>query len=173
MADAQGETSRDGNVKKVAGLIKGINIAMLTTQGEGGKLHSRPMQTQTMEFDGDIYFFTYDDSAKAKEIQASPQVGLSYSNPKSQDYVSITGRAEISHDKEKMRELWQPPLKAWFPQELETPGIALIKVEATEAEIWDAPSSTAAHILGFIKSQVTGKPQNVGDNEVLPLPQPH
>lgn len=72
-----------------------------------------------------------------------------------------------------MRELWQPPLKAWFPQGLDTPGIALIKVEATEAEIWDAPASTAAHILGLIKSQVTSKPQNVGDNEVLQLPQPH
>lgn len=173
MAETNGETNRDGNVKKVAELIKGINIAMLTTQGEEGKLHSRPMQTQDIEFDGTVYFFTYDDSAKAKEIQAHPQVGLSYSNPKNQDYVSVTGRAEISHDKEKMRELWQPPLKAWFPQELDTPGIALIKVEATEAELWDAPSSTVAHVLGLIKSQVTGKPQNVGDNEVLSLPQPH
>lgn len=169
MAETNGETSHEDSIKKIAGLVKGIDIAMLTTQGDGGKLHSRPMSTQEFEFDGDVYFFTYDNTPKTEDIKKYPQVGISYANPKGQDYVSLTGLAEISHDRAKMAELWNAPLKAWFPQEIDTPGIALIKVSVSEAEIWDAPSSPVAHIIGFVKSHVTGKPENVGENEKISI----
>ncbi len=62
-----------------------------------------------------------------------------------------------------MAELWQPQLKAWFPQGLETPGITLIKVEVSTAEYWDAPSSTISHAIGLIKSTLTGTAQPTGD----------
>ncbi|RKJ18325.1 general stress protein, partial [Butyricicoccus sp. 1XD8-22] len=42
-------------------LIKDIDIAMLTTATEEG-LVSRPMKTQEVEFDGDLWFFTKKDT---------------------------------------------------------------------------------------------------------------
>lgn len=48
-------------------LIKDIDTAMLTTVTEEG-LVSRPMKTQEVEFDGDLWFFTKKETAKYEEI---------------------------------------------------------------------------------------------------------
>ena len=167
MAADETQGNPSGNIKKIGEFIKGIDFAMLTTTDENGALQSRPMQTQQIDFDGDIYFFTYDNSKKAQHIARNSRVNLAYSAPSKSDYLSLSGTAEIMHDTEKMKELWHTQLKAWFPQELETPHIALLKVSAESAELWDAPSSPISHAIGLVKSAVTGKPAKVGDNETL------
>ena len=48
-------------------LIKDIDTAMLTTVSDEG-LVSRPMKTQEVEFDGDLWFFTKKETNKFKEI---------------------------------------------------------------------------------------------------------
>ena len=164
MAEPEAANSRNGNMKKIGEFIKDLDFTMMTTVDEEGELQSRPMSTQKAEFDGDIYFFTYDDSHKAQHIKSNPRVNLAYAAPEKQDYLSIKGDAQILTDREKMEELWQPQLKAWFPQELETPGICLIKVNAKTAEYWDSPSSTTAHVIGLVKSTLTGQAQPVGDD---------
>lgn len=169
MVENESQHSMNGNIKKIGDLIKEIGFAMLTTTDENGKLQSRPMHTQQVAFDGDVYFFTYDNSEKAQQIQRHPQVNLAYAAPNKNDYLSLAGTATIIHDKDKMKELWQPQLKAWFPEELDTPHIALLKVSSESAEFWDAPSSTVAHVVGLVKSALTGQPANIGDNETLEL----
>ena len=169
MAEPEAVNNRNGNLKKIGEFIKDIDFAMMTTVDEEGELQSRPMSTQKAEFDGDIYFFTYDDSNKAQHIKSNSRVNLAYAAPEKQDYLSIKGDAQILKDRQKMEELWQPQLKAWFPQELETPGIALIKVSAKTAEYWDSPSSTAAHVIGLVKSTLTGQPQPAGDDVTVTL----
>ncbi len=171
MATNEAQASTDGNVKKIGELIGDIDFAMLTTVDERGEMQSRPMQTQRAEFNGDLYFFTYDNSAKARHIQANPRVNLGYSRPDKQSYVSLAGRAELVRDRAKMEQAWQPALKAWFPDGLDTPGIFLLKVAPTGAEYWDAPTSPVAHAIGFVKSQILGRPEIAGDNETLRLPQ--
>ena len=169
MAEQNTQSTRDGNVKKIRDLIKEIEFAMLTTTDENNQLQSRPMHTQKVEFDGDIYFFSYSDSNKAEHINRNPNVNLAYSSPNNQTYISLNGSAEISKDRQKMEELWQPQLKAWFPDELQTPNIALVKVHIRSAEYWDAPSSTVSHIVGLVQSTVTGKPANVGEDVTVQL----
>lgn len=168
-SEQQAAHDHDGNIKKIGELTKDIEFAMLTTIDENGDLQSRPMQQQKLEFDGDAYFFTYDDSNKAKQVQQNPRVNLAYSSPGKDDYISLAGRGEITHDRQKMEELWQPQLKAWFPDGLETANIALLKVSVTSAEYWDSPSSTIAHAIGLIKNTVTGQAQPVGDNITIQL----
>ena len=51
-------SEREGNIKKLAGMIREIDFAMLTTAEADGTLRSRPMSTQRREFDGDLWFFT-------------------------------------------------------------------------------------------------------------------
>ena len=53
------------DVRRLAELIKDARFAMLTTVAPDGSLRSRPMATQEVEFDGDLWFFAYDDSDKA------------------------------------------------------------------------------------------------------------
>lgn len=168
-------TNSNGNngdsIKKVRELIKDIDFAMLTTVDSEGKLHSRPMSTnKEVEFNGDVWFFTYASSLKVDEINRRHEVNVSYADPKKQSYVSLTGTAEIVRDKQKLEELWQPQLKAWFPKELDEPDIALLKVNVEKAEYWDSPSSTVANAISLVKAIATGKPaSNVGEHEKVDL----
>lgn len=149
--------TRDQMVAKVAGLIKDINIAMLTTEAEDGLLHSRPMATQTTEFDGTLWFFTGQSASMVSEIDWNPEVNLSYAQPSDNRYVSVSGSAEAVNDRAKMAELWSDTYKAWFPQGLDDPDLCLLRVEVSFAEYWDGPSGKMVQVFGFLKALATGE----------------
>jgi general stress protein 26 len=159
------------NVKKLRELLKDIKFAMLTTIEEDGTLRSRPMATQQVEFDGDLWFFTNAKAHKVDEVQQHQQVNVSYAQPDKQKYVSVSGTAKLVRDRAKIEELWNPLFKAWFPQGLEDPDLALLKVSIDKAEYWDSPSSQVVRLAGFLKSVVTGKPiGNAGEHEKIEAP---
>lgn len=156
--------------QKLADMIKGIDFGMLTTVEADGTLRSRPMSTNgQVEFDGDVWFFTYGSSHKVLEAQQNPQVSVAFSDPKRQNYVSLSGTAELVRDRTKLEELWEPQLNAWFPQGLDTPDIALLKVTAHQGEYWNAPSSAMAHVIGLVKAKVTGQPTQAAENKKVTL----
>jgi general stress protein 26 len=163
------KNTHSDDVKKLAELIQDINMAMLTTVDSDGSLRSRPMSVQQTPFDGNLWFFTQDNSPKADEIQKEHEVNLSFSKPEDNRYVSVSGRATISHDKAKMKELWNPAYKAWFPEGLDDPNICLLKVRVTKAEYWDSPGSAVIHLIGFVKAIVTGEEYEPGENEKINL----
>ncbi|KQO62333.1 pyridoxamine 5'-phosphate oxidase family protein [Curtobacterium sp. Leaf261] len=139
----------------VAELVKDAKVAMLTTMTEDGKHVSRPMALQEVEFDGDLWFFAYDNSAKAQQIGVHAEVNVSFSDTKGHSWTSLAGTASIVHDRQKAEQLWAKPLQAWFPDGLDTDGLALIKVEAESAEYWEGPSSTVAYIAQVARAAVT------------------
>ena len=147
----------NSDVQKLGELIKGIRVAMLTTVDSEGCLHSRPMATQDAEFDGTLWFFTEADSLKIHELERDRHVNLSYANPDDSKYVSVSGIAAIVRDHEKVKELWSPIYKAWFPKGVDDPNIALLRVAVDKAEYWDSPSSAVVRLIGFAKAVVTGK----------------
>jgi general stress protein 26 len=128
--------------RELATNIEGIYIATMTTLTTEGKLHGRPMATQQVEFDGDLWFYSYKDSAKVKEIQSNPQVQLGYNQSEKQTWVEITGKAELVEDDAKKKELWYDELGRYFPKGPEDENVVLIKVTPDEAEIWSASGST-------------------------------
>lgn len=164
-----GEHNED--LQKLRKLVKDIDFAMLTTVDTDGTLHSRPMSTNgDVEFDGDLWFFTYHHSHKVEEITRNPQVNVSFAKPDDQAYVSITGRAQLVRDQAMIDRLWKPSLKAWFPNGKDDPNIALLKVECEKAEFWDSPGSVFAHAISLGKALLTGQPAtDVGENKKLDL----
>jgi general stress protein 26 len=154
-------------IKKLASLIKEIQVAMLTTECTDGSLHSRPMATQKTEFDGRLWFFSRESAPKSEEIKTHQQVNVVYSSPEHQRYVSVQGKAEVIKDREKIRELWNPAYLAWFPGGVDDPEISLIRVQVESAQYWDTPSSSVVHLLGFMKGLATGKPAKFGENEKI------
>ncbi|MDQ3713467.1 MAG: pyridoxamine 5'-phosphate oxidase family protein [Acidobacteriota bacterium] len=157
------EDKRQESIEKVNDLIKDVEIAMLTTM-DGGILRSRPMQTQEAKFDGDLWFFTSTDTHKTDEIEKDNRVNVSYASPAANTYVSVSGTASLVNDKEKIEELWNPILKAWFPKGLDDPTLILLKVSIEQAEYWDSSSSTIVKVVGFVKALVTGERADGGDH---------
>ena len=165
MAEASSTTD---DRQKVWELIKDIRIALMVTTGDAGRLSGRPMAALNKEFDGTLWFASREGAPKLGEIADHAQVLLAYSEPKSQDYVSLSGRATLVRDTAKVKALWSEPLRVWFPKGPDDPGITLIKVDIESAEFWDAPSSAWVYAMGYAKARLTGEaPKDVGENKVV------
>jgi len=157
------EDTRQESIVKLKELIEDIDFAMLTTIN-GGQLRSRPMSTQKFELDGDIWFFTSDQTHKVDEIEKDNRVNVAYSKPEDNVYISVSGRARLVKDKAKIEELWNPILKAWFPKGLDDPTLALLQISVEEAEYWDSPNSKIVQLVGFVKALITGTPADGGEH---------
>jgi general stress protein 26 len=160
--------SRESDFEKLREMIKDIDLCMLTTVDESNDLHSRPMSLNgDVDESGNLWFFTSSNSHKASEIERNPNVNVSFIDTDQQHYVSISGAAELVDDKQKIKELWKPVLKAWFPEGPDQSDVALLKVNVKKAEYWDAPSSTIAQAISFVSAIVTGKQVEMGENKKL------
>lgn len=158
--------NRKEAVEKLKDLIEGIDFCMLTTM-DSGHLRSRPMSTQQFEFNGDLWFFTSERTHKVEDIRNDNRVNVAYSDGKSDRYVSVSGRAEIVKDRAKIEELWNPILKAWFPEGLDDPSLCLLKINVDQAEYWDTPSGMIVQLFGFVKAIATGQEMNAGEHEKI------
>lgn len=158
------DASRDDEVAKLAGLIADVKVCMFTTRDTDGRMMSRPMAVQEVEFDGDLWFFTRKDGRKVDQLGREPRVNVAFSSRSS--WISVTGEAQVVHDVEKARQLWNAGISAWFPDGPEDPEIVLLKVRADGAEYWDSPGAGIVSVLSFVKAHVTGKPYHIEDVKV-------
>lgn len=158
-----------GDIEKLASVIQGIGVAMLTTREDDGALRSRPMAAQEKEFDGILWFFTNAFTPKVHEVQQEQHVNVSYSDTQSNRYVSVSGRARLVRDRDIARELWTPAMKAWFPKGLEDPNLGLLRIEVDKAEYWDGPGSAVVQLVGFATAIATGRRYEGGEHEKVDL----
>ncbi len=136
-------------IKKLRKLIRDAPVAMLTTVASDGSLRSRPMATPDGDFDGELWFFTRYHSPKSDEIQENQKVNVTYATPKNDRYVSVSGRAALVRDPDKVKELWRGALKQWFPEGKKDPELALLKVTVDRAEYWDADANRMVDLPRF------------------------
>ena len=161
-------SKKDSDFEKLKEMIKDIDFCMLSTIDENGYIHSRPMSLNSeVDEETNLWFFTSSKSLKADEIERSPQVNASFSNPEESQYVSLSGTAELVTDRNKIKELWKPILKAWFPDGPDQADLALLKVRVEKGEYWDSPSSTMAQVFSFVSAIVTGKQIEMGENQKI------
>lgn len=152
---------------KLLNLIEDQRMLMLTTQQNDGHLKSRPMGVSEINEDGTIWFFSNENSCKANEIEAHPLVNLSVTDTNKQVYVTISGKASISHDKQKMKELMSPMVKAWFPKGLDDPSISLIKVEMDKAAYWINDENKLTQLFELGKAWLSGEKAEMGEHETI------
>ena len=161
----QGSKGSKEQFAKLRELVDDIKVAMMTTLDDG-VLRSRPLQTLRIGDDGVLWFFTSSTSPKVAEAAAdSWRVNLSYAHPGKHDYVSISGTATLSRDREKMKALWTKWVEVWFPRGLGDPDLALLRIEVEQAEYWDSPGSALGRLYGLTKALATGDKSAIGDNE--------
>jgi general stress protein 26 len=162
-ADVDPDEARE----KVRELVKDTRIAMLTTVDANGRLVSRPMGVQEVEFDGDLWFFADETSAKVGEIAHDAQVNVSFSSGSS--WLSVSGTASLVRDRERIHELWNPVAGAWFPEGPDAPSVVLVRVEADSAEYWDSPGGRLATAISLAKAKLTGRRYAGGQNATVEL----
>lgn len=168
--EEQKNVPTDKKLEQLYELIDGIETALLTTRTHEGALVSRPMQTQARRPGTDLWFMTSVDSGKIEELIADPQVNLGYYNSSSREYVSVSGHARVTQDKNMIHELYKPDWKAWLGDEggernggPDDPRIALIEVRADSAYYLKSTSPRLIALFGVAKAILTGNPPKAGD----------
>ena len=128
---------RSKGIAQVAAMMRDLDLCMLTTRTDDGRLRARPMSNNgEVEFDGDVWFFSGADTRKVSEIEADPLVELSYADTKRYVFISMSGEATIVRDVKKKTELWMEELERWFDDGPESEDIVLIKVTPSVVAYW-------------------------------------
>ena len=134
--------------------MRDIDFAMLSTRAEDGRIGARPMSNnRQVDFDGDSYFFTSDDTRMASDIAGDPHVGLTYQGKAGMlgmrpFFIAVEGRAQLIRDKAQFKEHWTKDLDRWFPYGRDTPGLALIRVTAERLHYWDGEDEGEVPLKG-------------------------
>ncbi|MCC2658069.1 MAG: putative ral stress protein 26 [Panacagrimonas sp.] len=172
---ANGDHTRQELMTRLRDLIQHIQTAQLVTMDTDGVMRGRPMATQPLGEDeeSELWFFTREYSAKVDNVLAHPEVCVTYADPANNSYVSVSGKAELVRDRDKIEKLWRPVLKAWFPEGVDDPDLALLRVDIVSAQYWDATSSKLVQLFGLIKALATGQSagDTIGENEKVEVRQ--
>jgi general stress protein 26 len=155
---------KQDEIETLRDLIKDIDTAMLTTATEEG-LVSRPMKTQEVEFDGDLWFFTKKETNKYDEILHNQDVNVAYAG---KSYVSVRGRAEIVEDLNKKKELWSKMYEKIMQTSYDDPNVILIKVNVEAAEYWEG-GNYIKKMVYYYKRMTGQSSETIDINETLEL----
>jgi len=151
--------------RELSSKIADIKIAMLTTTEADGTIDSRPMYTFKVGDDGLIWMFARKSSRKTTEIGLNPNVMLNYSDPAQDLYVTVKGKATVTHDPVKIDELWTDRYKTWFPYGKEDPELCLLRIQPEKAEYWDTPDLLLAQIVSLVKNTIKGSANEEGEHK--------
>jgi general stress protein 26 len=70
----------------------------------------------------------------------------------------------VSQDRGKIKELWNPMYKAWFPKGEDDPEIAVLRVDVSDGEFWQASSSKLVMMAKYAAAAMTGGGVSVGES---------
>jgi general stress protein 26 len=158
-------------------LIEDIDTAMMTTRRSDGHLRSRAMANQKRAPGADLWFVTSADAAKLRDLSDDPHVNLAYYNGSTRSWVSVSGIATISRDRQKVAELFAEDWKIWFPDEgdprhgtPDDPRIVLIGVDVHAAEFLEVDKPRPVLLYEIVKGWVTGTEPELGEMHRLVHP---
>lgn len=149
-------------MRKVAELVKGINVCMLSASA-CGRLISHPMNPLELDARGDFWFFS--------SYRAATQIDLSFINIGFSDedrsiFISLSGRAELLREQARIDRLWTPAVKPWFQLGSTDPDLTLMKFTTQTAAYWDRKSSRMVRLIASMVPTKINIPQ-MREHEVL------
>lgn len=165
--DSINKNQPEDNIKSLMGKEAIEKIRELSEKAEscffcsniktGLPFSTRPMDAQKVDDEGNIWFVSSNDSHKNEELKQDPFVQLLFQGSKYSAFLNVYGIAEISEDKAKIEELWDPMMKVWFTEGKDDPRISVIKVVPTQGYYWDNKHGNIVAFLKMAASVVIGK----------------
>jgi general stress protein 26 len=157
-------------LEKLYSQIDGIEIAMMTTRRTDGHLQSRAMATQKRAQGADLWFVTLENAEKLRDLAADPHVNLSYYKDRTREWISVSGVATITRDRQTIHELYAPDWKAWFPKgddprhgTKDDPRMVLIGVDVHAAVFLEVNKPQPVVLFELVKGWLTGSTPEIGE----------
>lgn len=170
----KGEHTKQDKMQEFQELVDKFDLGMLVTHADDGSIVSRVMASQKRRPDVDMWFVTNIDDGKVAEIEAYPEVNVSYVNPGSREWVSVSGIGTVNTDRATIASVYQPDWKAWFPDEggdrnggPNDPRIALVEVDAHRVTYFKSTDSRPVALFKVLRAMATGTAPDLGDTKTI------
>jgi general stress protein 26 len=149
---------------KIRELLKQFPIAFMVT-AQDNTIVARPIGVvgDHAEFDGSLWFITDRRSRKVQAIQGGATTALLFQNDREGAYLHLTGRAVVVEDAERLKKLYTPVQRTWFPDGLDDPHMTLLRFDASRGNYWDGHASVLRLAFALAKSVMTGTPGASGN----------
>lgn len=159
----QSERNRDDltgqeAVKQVRSIVdKAETCFFCTREHVAGSSGARPMNVRQVDDDGNFWFLSASDSHLNQELALNAAVTLFLQGSPHSDFLQVNGRATISTDKARIKELWNPLIKTWFTGGIDDPRITVVKVTPTDGYYWDTKHGFAVAGVKMLLGAILGK----------------
>ena len=147
-------------------IIADMPACMLVTADEN-VLRARPLAPFVDKETRTIQFVTDDDSAKVEELLKTQELCLTFADTKTMKFASVSGRGQITEDRNLIEKLWGPYCEAFFPDGRDS--VSVITVKATQAEYWDNDKGNLATVYEVAKAYFGDEGPDLGENAKLDL----
>lgn len=158
-------------------LLDSVGVGMMTTRASDGHMRSRAMANQKRADGADLWFATSIGSDKLLDLSNDPHVNIAYYKERSKEWISVSGRATVSQDRAKIKELYEEDWKMWFTSDdrendplagtVDDPQIALIGVQMHWATFFAVEGGAPKVIYEMAKGWLTGTQPNLGEVKTL------
>jgi general stress protein 26 len=145
-------------VKQIRTIVEKAQSCFFCTAAASGDSHgARPMNVRQVDDQGNLWFLSADDSHKNEELAGDPTVTLYFQGSPHSDFLFLRGKATLSRDKAKIKELWTPTIGTWFTDGVDDPRITVIRVTPTEGHYWDTKHGDWVAGIKILLGSMIGK----------------
>ena len=145
-------------IERIEHTVRQAHTCFFCTQSPNGAPGSvRPMGVREVDDAGNLWFLSADDSHKNLELAENSEVTLFFQGSPHSDFLFLKGRASVTRDHERIRELWSPLIKTWFTEGVNDPRITAIKFAPTDGYYWDNQHGAAIAGAKMLVGAALGK----------------
>ncbi len=134
--------------QKIREIIENSKVGMMATNLGKMPYNVFPMGIQQMDQNGDLWFFSNKTSDLFEDIQKNSRVQIIYSNEEKQEYLSVLGDAVPLMLANKVHELWNPMLSAWFEGKTD-PNLILLNIKIEQAKYWNSKTNQMVSLINI------------------------
>jgi general stress protein 26 len=149
-------------IKKIKEITDKTSMCLFCTNLGDAPFDTRPMGTQDVDDEGNLWFLSSKSSNKNQDIKQDDNVQLLYTVDNHATFMSVFGKASVYTDKDKIEKLWEPLAKAWFTEGKDDPDLSVIKVQPLEGYYWDTKDGKIVSFAKIAVAAVTGKTMDGG-----------
>jgi general stress protein 26 len=103
----------------------------------------------TAQFENDrspIWFFASKDNALVQSLGSGERAIAAFTSKGHDLFASVRGRLRVDNDRSTIDRLWNSFVAAWYEGGKDDPKLALLRLDAEQAEIWLNGSSILAGV---------------------------